>query len=142
MKTSLVIALAILALLTCSVAWADDAALGERLVRELFSDLKARKVEKVTDFISPAFQSVHGFGAKGKAGEVALLHKLNLGDYELTGFQVTRQGPALVVTYRVQIEETLQGKRVKAKDAGRLTVFLETESGWKWLAHANMNGCK
>ena len=43
---------------------------------------------------------------------------------------------------RVSVEETIEGKRLSTKPAARLTIFLKTDSGWQWIAHANLNPLK
>ena len=43
---------------------------------------------------------------------------------------------------RVSVEETIEGKRLSSKPDTRLTIFLKTDSGWQWIAHANLNPLK
>ena len=63
------------------------------------------------------------------------------GDYQNPDslFEVTQVGPAIIVSYFVSVEETIEGKRLSSKPAARLTIFLKTDSGWQWIAHANLN---
>ncbi len=66
-----------------------------------------------------------------------LLEKLNMVEYELTDFIVTRNNNTLNVTYFVNVTETIEDETYTRKSA-RLTVFSKTPQGWKWIAHANL----
>ncbi len=111
---------------------------GERLVRELWAVMAGPDMDAVEDLMADGFQSVHECGAGNRDAELELIRKLDLGSYELTDFQVSREGPVLVATYRVSVEENIAGERLSKKPAPRLSVFVKTDSGWKWVAHANV----
>lgn len=111
--------------------------LGEKLVRDLFKDMKSLNINSLKNILSKQFQSIHKSGASDREGELAIIKKLDLGTYSLTDFTVTRDDDALIVTYKVSAEETLQGEKVSQKPTPRLSVFIKTDSGWKWVAHAN-----
>jgi len=55
---------------------------------------------------------------------------------------VTHVGPVTIVSYFASAPETIEGKRLSIKPAARLSVFLKTDSGWQWIAHANLNPLK
>ncbi len=118
-------------------AWAGGVS-GEKLVRDLWTSMKAGNWQKLEKIMSPAFQSVHADGARDRAGELKLIRGLKMGDYRLQDFKTTRQGPVLVVTYKVVVSETIDGKRLKRRPAPRMTIFYRTDQGWQWLAHANL----
>lgn len=115
-----------------------EAPLGVRLAQRIFAGIKAKDWTALEKFMSPQFQSVHSDGARDKAGEMALIKKLNLGPYRLSDFHTTRQGQVLVVTYKVSVQEDLPTGRTSTRPAARLSVFIKTPQGWKWLAHANL----
>jgi len=112
--------------------------LGETLVRQLWTDLKDRRIEAVQEKIADGFQSVHQYGANDREQEIELLKGLNLGEYTLSNVQITQNGPVIIATYFVSVEETIKGKRLSKNPAPRLSVFLKTEDGWQWIAHANL----
>ncbi len=112
---------------------------GEKLERQMWADIKAKKWPAVMDRLAMGFQSVYADGVRDYKQEVGLLKSLNPGKIGLSGFYVTEKGPVIVVTYRISVEETIDGKRVSVKDAPRQSVWLRTENGWKWIAHANLN---
>jgi hypothetical protein len=116
-----------------------DGILGEKLVRQLWADMKAGNVEAIEKMIAPGFQSVHENGAGDRNGELQLIKGLNLGNYSLTNFRVTQNGPVIIVNYFVSVKETIEGKHLPAtKPAARLSAWLKTDSGWKWIIHANL----
>lgn len=117
---------------------ADDAGLGEKLVRQLWTDIKARNVEAIKKYMAPGFQSIHQDGARDREGELQLIKGVNLGEYTLSNFKVTQNGPVIIVTYFVSVRETIDSKRLSAKPAARLSAWLKTESGWQWIIHANL----
>ena len=116
--------------------------LGEDMVRELWNDFKTQNISALEKKIAPGFQSVHEDGARDAEAELKLLKELNLGQYTLSDFEVTQVGPVIIVSYFVSVEETIEGKGLSSKPAPRLTIFLETDSGWQWIAHANLNPLK
>ena len=108
------------------------------LVRQLWADFKNRRVEAVKEKTADGFQSVHQYGANNREQEIELVSELNIGEYTLSNFQITRNGPAIIVTYFISVGETIKGKRLTKSPAPRLTVFLKTDCGWQWFAHANL----
>jgi len=116
--------------------------LGEDLVRELWNDFKTQNMSALENKIAPGFQSVHEDGARDAEAELKLLKELNLGEYTLSNFKVTQVGPAIIVSYFVSVQETIEAKRLSTKPAARLSIFLKTDSIWQWIAHANLNPLK
>ncbi len=110
---------------------------GEAMVRELWDAMQSANLDYLDDLLDPAFQSAHQDGARNKSEELELLEKLNMGEYELTDFIVTRNNNTLNVSYFVNVTETIEGETYTRKSA-RLTVFNKTPQGWKWIAHANL----
>jgi len=116
--------------------------LGEDLVRELWNDFRTQNISALESKIAPGFQSIHEDGARDAEAQLKLLKELNLGEYILSNFKITQVGPAIIVSYFVSAEETIKGKRLSNKPAARLTIFLKTDNGWQWIAHANLNPLK
>ena len=119
-----------------------EISVGERLERELWAEIKAQDMEAIEAKIAKGFLSVHDDGARDRNEEIKLLRELNLGDYTLMDFKVTRQGPAIIVTYLICVEETIVGKRLSKAPSPRSSVWLMTENGWQWISHANLNPIK
>lgn len=115
---------------------------GEELVRQLWADISKGDSPSMKRWLAEGFQSIHEDGARNHDQELEIIKNLNLGEYKLSNFTVTQEGPALIVTYLVSAEETIKGQRLSKTPAPRLSVFLNTETGWKWIAHANLKPLK
>lgn len=127
-----------LQLLTANPADTGENNPGEKLLQQLWSDMAAQNVGGIEKTISPAFQSVHQNGSSNRDQELELIKGLKLGEYTLSDVKITRDGPVIVATYFVSVEETIDGKRLSKKPAPRMSVFYKTDGGWKWIAHANL----
>ncbi len=128
-----------------SVVVADQPAtdgLGERLVRQIWADLKTNDMARIEKRLAPGFQSVHEDGTRSRQAEIKLIEGLALGKYTLSRFNSTRNGPTIVVTYFAAAEETIEGKRVPTKPVPRMSVFMNTDDGWQLIAHANFEPLK
>ncbi len=110
---------------------------GESLVKELWSAMQSTNIDFLDNLLDPAFQSIHQDGARNKEEELKLLKGLDMGEYELTDFVVTRNTKTMNVSYFVNVTETIEGKTYTKKSA-RLSVFSKTPEGWKWISHANL----
>ena len=110
----------------------------EKVLQQLWADMKNQDIEAIEKTIAKGFQSVHQFGSNNREQEIDLIKGLNLGNYILSDIKITQNGPVIVATYFVSVEETIEGKRLTKKPAPRLSVFLKTDSGWQWIAHANL----
>ncbi|MFA5008262.1 MAG: nuclear transport factor 2 family protein [Candidatus Omnitrophota bacterium] len=121
----------------------EDASLGETLERQMWEDIKAGKAEMYVPKIADAFQSVHEDGMRNREQEIKLFGELKLGDCKLSKFNVTRYANTIIVTYLVQVaKETIGAKQFSDTPTPRLSVWIKTEKGWQWLAHANLNVAK
>ena len=99
-------------------------------------------MEAIEKTISKGFQSVHQYGSSNREQEIELIKGLKLGEYTLTDIKITQDGPVIVATYFVSVAETIEGKRLSKQPAPRMSVFLQTDGGWKWIAHANLKPLK
>lgn len=121
---------------------AEEVQLGKKLVHQLWSDMKQEDISAIKEIIADSFQSVHNDGARDRQEEIRFISGLDIDEYMLDNFQVTREGPVLVVTYTAAIQETINAQYLSTKPAVRMSVFLKTESGWKWITHSNFKGSK
>jgi len=111
---------------------------GELLLRQLWDDMRETDMNALEKTLANGFQSVHQYGASNREQEIELLKNLNFDKYTLTDIQITRNGPVIIATYFVSVEETIKGQQLSKDPAPRLSVFLKTDSGWQWIAHANL----
>lgn len=121
---------------------ATEKSLGEKLLLQLWSDMEKPDIEAIEKTISKGFQSVHQYGSSNREQEIELIKGLKLGEYTLTDIKITQDGPVIVATYFVSVEETIKGKQLSKKPAPRMSIFIKTDSGWKWIAHANLKPIK
>lgn len=121
---------------------ATEAGLGEKLVRQLWADMQKPDIEGIEKTIAEGFQSVHQYGASNREEEIELIKGLKLGNYTLSDMKITQNESVIVATYSVSVEETIMGKRLLKKPEPRLSVFVKTDNGWKWIAHANLKPLK
>ena len=111
---------------------------GTRLVRQIWTDMKESNIQALEKMMGAGFQSAHEDGkVRSKAEELKLIEGLKLSGYKLEHFKVSQEGPALIVSYTVQVEETIDRERLSKKPALRMSIFLKTKTGWKWIAHNN-----
>ena len=110
---------------------------GEKLERQMASDIQAKNWKTVEAKIADGFQSVHPDGIRDRAGEIALLKGMNFGTFTLSDFKSTTMGDNIVVTFTMTVAETIDGKQLPAKPAYRLSVWKKGASGWQWISHAN-----
>lgn len=120
----------------------DEKNVGEKLLQQLWANMAKPDMEMIEKTTAQGFQSVHTDGANTREQEIELIRGLKLGKYALSNVKITRNGSVIVATYLVSVEETIEGKRLMKKPAPRLSVFLETKNGWKWIAHANLRALK
>jgi hypothetical protein len=116
---------------------AAGASEGEKLEREMAADIKAKNWNAVERRIAEGFQSVHPDGPRDREGEIALLKKMNFGDFTLGNFKSTVIGDNIVVTFTMTVAQTIDGKQLPPKPAYRLSVWKKGANGWQWISHAN-----
>jgi len=121
---------------------ANATSLGEKLLSQLWVDMQKPDMERIEKTTAKGFQSVHQYGSNTREQQIELIKTLNFGEYTLSDVEITRNGPVIVATYLVSVEETIKGKQLSKKPAPRLSVFLKTDSGWQWIAHANLKHLK
>lgn len=87
------LAAAVAVCLSLSVVWlraqtttGSEMSEGEKLERQMASDLQAGNWKAVEARIADGFQSVHPDGARDRAGEIALLKGMNFGASTLSKF--------------------------------------------------------
>jgi hypothetical protein len=148
-KTSFLFSAHVLAVVFCfilSAVWlrAEEtsartgASQGEKLERQMAADIKAKNWNAVESRIADGFQSVHPDGPRDRMGEIALLKKMNLGDFTLSNFRTTVVGDNIVVTFTMTVTQIIDGKHLPPKPAYRLSVWKKGDSGWQWISHANL----
>ena len=141
LSAGLVGALAIILILGATASAGED--LGEKLVRQFFADVKAGNLASIEKTLAVGLQVAHSFGPLDRAGELKLIRGIKLGDYKLSNFKTTCNGPVMVVTFKVNApDEVMAGKSIAAGYHERLAVWLKVEAGWQLIAYANLTPMK
>jgi len=96
--------------------------IGKELVLQLWVDMKANNWKGLQKQIAPGFQSIHQDGARDSKVQIELIKGLNLSEYTIDNMKVTMEGPVIIVTYQVTVEETIAGNRIQ-KVAMRLSAW-------------------
>ena len=117
---------------------APSASEGEKLEKEMAANIKAKNWNAVESKIADGFQSVHPDGPRDRAGEIALLKKMNFGDFALSNFKSTVVGDNIVVTFTMTVAQIIDGKQLPPKPAYRSSVWKKDAAGWQWISHANL----
>jgi len=116
---------------------------GIKLVEQVWQDMKKNDISALEKIMGNGFQSAHSDGiVRNKAEEIKLIEGLKLGKYQLKDFVVSQEGPVLIVSYTVQVSEDIDKERLGRKPALRMSIFLKTKEGWKWIAHNNFKELK
>ena len=98
------------------------------------ADIKAKNWNAVENRIAEGFQSVHPDGPRDRVGEIALLKKMNFGDFTLSNFKSTVVGDNIVVTFTMTAAQTIDGKQLPPKPAYRLSVRRKKRAAGSGLA--------
>jgi hypothetical protein len=116
--------------------------IGEELVIKLWADMKANNWMELQKQIAPGFQSIHQDGSRDSKVQIELIKGLNLSDYTIDQIKVTMEGPVIIVTYQVNVEETIADNRLQKISSRRLSAWLKSGDDWKWIIHANLTPLK
>ena len=115
---------------------------GKELVQQLWVNFKTNNWEEIEKQMGSGFQSVHQDGSRDKDAQLELLKGLDLSDYTISDYTVTAEGPVIIVTYKITVEETLAGIRLPERTVMRLSAWVKSGDDWKWIIHANLTAMK
>jgi len=115
---------------------------GKELVQQLWVNFKTNNWEEIEKQMGSGFQSVHQDGTRDKDAQIELLKGLDLSDYIISDYTVTAEGPVIIVTYKITVEETLEGIRLPERTVMRLSAWVKSGDDWKWIIHANLTAMK
>ena len=115
-----------------------DAQEEEALVYQLWDNLQQKNFEAIEKNMASGFQSIHQFGANDMEAEMKLIYNLEMSDYSISDLIITSNEDLIIATYFVSVAETIDGERLSKEPAPRMTIFIEIDDEWKWIAHANL----
>jgi len=114
---------------------AADVSQGETLERQYWEHIKNHKWKDFENKIAPYFQSATFDEIHNKEQTLNLAKTMNIGDYTLYNFKVTEGPGVLVVTYEIEVSETIDGRPIRSR-ANRLSVWQNNNNNWQLIAHA------
>jgi hypothetical protein len=116
-----------------SAAWA------RHLVVTFFTILQQDDpVPALTTYLNPAFQIQRANGTReDKASYLA--NPARFGDFEVSGYRVTRMGTVIVATFSVAAKETIGGVVYKKTPAPRIGTWLFSKGAWTLISYGNFN---
>ncbi len=95
-------------------------------------------VPALTTFLDPAFQIQRANGTReDKASYLA--SPAHFGDFDVSGYRVTRNGTVIVTSFRVAAKETIDGVVYRQTPAPRIATFWFDKGAWTLLSYANFN---
>ena len=124
--------------LTVSDAADCPQALAQRVVRRFFHALQTRDRALLEAVLAPEFQLVRANGSVVDR-EAYLANPATLADYDFGPITATLGGAALVATYTVRVDSTIDGVVQPTDPAPRLSVLALHGGRWQLAAHANFN---
>ena len=115
------------------------AAWGRHLVVEFLTILQRDDpVPALTTFLDPAFQIQRANGSReDKASYLA--DPAKFGDFEVSGYRVTRGGTIIVASFSVTAKETISGVVYKKTPAPRIATFRFDKGRWTLISYGNVN---
>jgi ethanolamine utilization microcompartment shell protein EutL len=115
------------------------AAWGRHLVVEFLTILQRDDpVPALTTFLDPAFQIQRANGSReDKASYLA--DPAKFGDFEVSGYRVTRGGTIIVASFSVTAKETISGVVYKKTPAPRIATFRFDKGRWTLISYGNFN---
>ena len=137
-KPILFIALISFFAISCEQEIPLDAQQKEALVYQLWDNLQQKNFDVIEKNMASGFQSIHQFGANDMEAEMKLIYNLEMSDYTITELKITSNEDLIIATYFVSVAETIDGERLSKEPAPRMTIFIEDDDVWKWIAHANL----
>lgn len=111
---------------------------GEELENRFWQAVKDKKWSEVEKLQAPFFQSIEVTGVHDKIQEIQALSGLNVNSFTISDMKVTKEADICVVTYVIELAETIQGERIAVK-AYRISVWQNFDGVWQLIAHANLN---
>ena len=115
------------------------AAWGRHLVVEFLTILQRdNPVPALTTFLDPAFQIQRANGTReDKASYLA--DPAKFGDFEVSGYRVTRGGTIIVASFSVTAKETISGVVYRKTPAPRIATFRFDKGRWTLISYGNFN---
>lgn len=116
---------------------ADPARLGQEQVDRFFGTLKGADTDTalLDSILAENFQIVRSDGSRATKAQY-LANPASVDTYEIADLSATLEGPTLVVSFDVEVNEVIDGRQV-VSTAPRLGVFVWDGTDWRLAAWTN-----
>jgi predicted RNA-binding protein with PUA-like domain len=108
---------------------------GETLERQMWGYIEDKQWTSIENKIAPYFQATDFNEIFKKEQIMELIKGQNISDYKMSAFKVTEGPGVLIVTYKINVAEKIEGKSLSS-NANRLSVWQKNGDTWQWIAHA------
>lgn len=144
MKHRILLGISIFLITISSSVWANafEQQAAKEVIENWFAAMKEADVMKAGTYLSPQFVSIHTDGiVRNKEQELNLIKNLHMKNYKLTDFQYAQNNDTIVITYKDEGSEKIDGKSIEAGPAGRMAVLQKDKGKDKWIiiAYANLD---
>jgi hypothetical protein len=114
-----------------------DTPRGEKLVENLWKDIKEGNIEKIKEYTSKEFQATDQNSTYNRSEELDVIKTLEIHWYELSNIRTTQGENVIVVTYSLN---ALAGPDVNEVNINGplLSMWKKLDNEWKWVAHADL----
>jgi hypothetical protein len=115
----------------------SDCSKGEKLVKQLWKDIKAGNVNSIKKYTSSQYQGVYSIRARNRSQLLEFIPHVQLHSYTLSKFKSEETHDTIIVTYYVKLNATVDGQTMKTKYP-RLAVYAKIKGNWKLIATADV----
>lgn len=109
----------------------------EKVIQQYFHSFEVKDAAQLEKLLMPAFQEVDAEKLYDHKAEMDSIKTTSVEKTKVSDLNVMKSGDILIVTYKVQAQENINGKQVFPKPFYRLTILQERDGNWYMLAHAN-----
>lgn len=125
----------LIALVLTQLSLFADTSQGENLERQMWKIIKDKQWKELDNKLAPYFQLALFDGAFNKDQYIQRSKTLNPSDFKISNLKVTEGPGVYVITYDLEISETISGKALTSK-ATRLSTWQNNNGNWQWISHA------
>jgi hypothetical protein len=110
---------------------------GEQLERLLWDDIQMKNWVEVEHHLEPLFVSTSADARRDRAASLEHWKRYEIQSVSLADVQVQTAGADFIVTAKVTVTGTVDGKPLPAQPVQTMTVWQQLSKGWVAVAHAD-----
>ena len=109
----------------------------EQFERLLWQEIKAKNWSAVEPRLASTYVAQTSGAWRDRAESMEHFKALDISDFSLGEVEVRPAGADMVVTYKMNLRGSYQGKPLELKDVRMMTVWQQVKGGWVAVAHAD-----